>query len=262
MYRAYAVINSSVIVLLIAWTYVANAIRVGGNTIGEVSDRYDTLLTPADYAFGIWGFIFLALLVHAGFQLKRAFGRGDDTFILQIGPWLTAANVFNAAWTWAWLSEYVYLSAALMVGILLSLFRVIGRLNMERWDAPFSLIAAVWWPISIYAGWISIATVANVASAFGKLGWGADAASEQLWTVAVIVLVVGANLGLIISRHLREFAAVTVWGLVAIAVRHWGTLPVLQWAAAAGALVLTIAILAQAFAHRTTLPFLRGLYGR
>ena len=259
MYRVYAVVNSSVIALLILWTYAANASGFGGSSIGELSAKYDTLFTPASYAFGIWGFIFAALLGHAGFQLKRAFGTGDDTFIVRIGPWLTAANAFNALWTWAWLSEHTVLSVAFMIGILLCLGRTIVRLDMQRWDAPLSLIAGVWWPISLYAGWISIATVANVGAALVKLGWDGSPLSEQAWTVIVIAVVVIVNLALVTKRNLREFSAVTVWALVAIAVRHWETLPVLQWTALGAAVVLVIAIVSHAFKHRKTLPLLRGL---
>ena len=45
------------------------------------------------------------------------------------------------------------------------------RLNMERWDAPFPIIAFVWWPICIYSGWIAVATIANATTVLYDAGW-------------------------------------------------------------------------------------------
>ena len=42
---------------------------------------------------------------------------------------------------------------------------------MERWDAPVQKIVMVWWPVSVYFGWVTIATVANVSLYLTKLNW-------------------------------------------------------------------------------------------
>ena len=45
----------------------------------------------------------------------------------------------------------------------------------------------VWWPISLYSGWIAVAAIANVAAYLSKIGWQA-LFSEVTWTVIMIVV--------------------------------------------------------------------------
>jgi len=63
------------------------------------------------------------------------------------------------------------------------------------------------------------------------------------------------NIFMIITRNMREFAMVGVWALVAIAVRHWGEIPALQWTALAWAIVVFIAVSIHAYQNRDTNPF-------
>jgi len=261
MKRFYAIANLLVIIALIAWNYVANTMGINGNTVGSLSDEYSNLFTPAGYAFSIWGLIFLALLAHGIFQVKRVFfDRKDDEFVSQIGPWLIIANVANGLWVWVWLQEYTGLSVVIMLVILVSLIAIIGRLNMERWDAPLPIIAWVWWPIDLYSGWIAVATIANIAAYLAKLEWQA-LFSEVTWTVIMIAAATLVNLLMVYYRNMREFALVGVWALIAIALRHWEAIPVLQWTALAGALVLLIAVSIHGYQNRETNPFRKWARG-
>lgn len=257
MKKTYAVLNTAVILAVIFWNYLSNTGLIHDNTVGGLSQEYANLFTPAGYAFAIWGIIFLGLLVLGVNQIIWAFGGGDasDT-ILQIGPWLTLANLGNAAWLWFWLTEQTGLSVLVMLLILFSLLQAVIRLNMERWDAPFREIATVWWPISLYSGWIAVATIANVSAWLAKLQWAA-LFTEIQWTVILISIAALLNLFMIYARNMREFAAVGVWAIVAIAVRHWGEIPALQWTSVFWAVVLAAAILLHAFKNRETNPVLR-----
>jgi hypothetical protein len=243
-----------VIVAVIFWNYWSNTGIISGNTVGGVSGRYANLFTPAGYAFAIWGAIFLGLLVLAGYQLKLAFrgGQHEET-ILQMGPWLTIANLANALWLWFWLQEQPGASVLVMLVILFSLMMLVIRLNMERWDAPMPVIAAIWWPICIYSGWIALATMANVAAWLTSIGWVAVFTKVQ-WTVIMISVAGLVNLAMIHFRNMREFAAVGIWGVVAIAVRHWGEIPILQWTSIAWAVVLGVVSAVHAYRNRHANP--------
>lgn len=252
MKKTLAIINTLIIAATITFNSIASARGINGNTVGEISDKYDTLFTPAGYAFSIWGIIYLALIAFALFQLRRAFSKDKESdFILQTGPWMTIANIANILWLYAWLYEYTGLSLVLMLIILVSLLIVVIRLNMERWDAPFPIIAFVWWPVCIYSGWIAVATIANVSSLLVSIEWQALLRPEG-WTTLMIIVAVLLNLVMILLRNMREFAAVGVWALIAISVRHWDSLPGLQWIALAGAIVLILAICVHGFLNRAT----------
>lgn len=255
MKKIYALINTLVVLAVIFWNYWSNTGAINGNTVGGLSDKYANLFTPAGYAFAIWGLIFLGLLVLVVNQLRLAFRGGTHSeTILQIGPWLTIANLGNAVWLWFWLHEHIGWSVVVMLVILFSLLMIVLRLNMERWDAPLSVIATVWWPICFYSGWIAVATIANISAWLASMQW-SPVFSEVQWTVIMISVAGLLNLVMIWTRNMREFASVGVWALVAIAVRHWDVIPVLQWTSVLWAAVLGIAIMAHAYQNRHEGPF-------
>lgn len=252
MKKFYGVLNLLVILAVIAVNGLVSSGGIDGNTVGSISDKYDNLFTPSGYAFAIWGPIYLGLIIFGVFQFRRVFfSDKEDDFVLSIGPWLTIANLANIFWLWAWLSENLSLSVILMLAILFSLLIVIIRLNMERWDAPFPIIAFVWWPISIYSGWITVATIANYTAYLVQIEWLA-LFSEVTWAVIMISVAAVVNLLMILTRNMREFAAVGIWALVAIAVRHWGEIPAIQWTAMISAVVLFIAISIHGYMNRAT----------
>ena len=254
MKKTYAILNAIVIVAVILWNYWSNTGAINGNTVGEVSDQYRNLFTPAGYAFAIWGLIYLGLLVSVIYQLRLAFRGGlHEEVILQIGPWFTIANLANALWLWFWLNERIGASVLVMLVIFFALLIMVVRLDMERWDAPLPLIAFVWWPISFYSGWITLATIANVSAWLTSIGWVAIFTDLQ-WTVIMISVAGLLNLAMVHFRNMREFAAVGIWGLVAIAVRHWGEIPIIQWTAIGWAAILAVVSAIQAYRNRHANP--------
>ena len=259
MKKTYATLNLIVTLAMIGINYYSSVVGINGNTVGELSAEYNNLFTPAGYAFSIWGFIFLLLLFHAYYQIKKAFWDTEHSdFLLEMGPWLIIANLANASWVIAWSMELTGLSVFLMLTLLFSLTKLILNLNMERWDAPFKVIRWIWWPIVFYAGWIGVATIANIAAYLAKLEW-QWLFSEETWTMIMISVAVALNLFMLIMRSMREFAAVGVWALLAIAVRHWDVYPSLQWTALSGVVILVIAMNIHAFIHWNTNPLKKML---
>jgi len=254
MKKNLAILNSISILAVIAINGIAGSTGIFGETVGSISDKYNTLFTPAGYAFSIWGIIYLGLIAFAIFQNIQAFKNDPDSgFILQVGPWMVLNSLANIAWIFAWLSEHIGLSLLLMLIILGTLIVMISRLNMERWDAPFPIIAFIWWPICIYSGWIAVATIANVSAFLVSIQWLA-LFSAISWTVLMILVAVALNLLMIRFRNMREFAAVGVWALLAIALRHWNAIGLIQWTALFGALVLFVALSVHAYINRSTSP--------
>ncbi len=191
MKKTYAIVNFFSVLLVLAINGLSQAQRWNNTTIGEQSDKFENLFTPAGYAFSIWGLIFLMLVGYSVFQIRRAFfSKKKSPFIEQTGWWFAIANVLNAAWVVAFTYEYIGLSVLIMLGILCSLLLVVWRTNMERWDAPIAVIAFVWWPICIYAGWIAVATIANFSAFFASIGWTGTKLNEIVWTMVLITVAV------------------------------------------------------------------------
>ena len=256
-----SIFNLLAVLFAIGINYYSQVYTIHGNRVSDMSDKYNNLFTPAGYAFSIWGVIFLAILIFAVYQIYVTFVRKQTfDFISQTSGWFILANVANGLWIIAWLSDYTWLSVVVMFIILFSLIKIIINTNMERWRAPAKTILFGWWPISIYAGWISVATIANIAAYLSKIGWDGGFLTPVAWTIVLIVVATLLNLVLIITRGMREFAVVGVWALIAIYVRHQLTYESIAITALAGAAIILFTTFAHAYRNRKINPFYGKLF--
>lgn len=260
MLKRLAIFNLLSVVLAIIFNYFAQSGIFNGNTVGEISDKYANLFTPAGYAFSIWGLIYLSLLAFATFMVYQAYTNGKHTdFIKDTSGWFIIANVGTCLWLVAWLYEYVAISVIIMFLILAKLLKIVINNNMERWDAPIKVIAFYWWPICLYSGWIAVASIANMASYLAMVGWDGALFSEVEWTVIMIGVAVIINLLMIWLRNMREFAAVGIWALIAIYLRHNGSEDLIANTAIAGAVLLFLNVAYHGFLNRKTNPISKML---
>jgi len=213
--------NALALVVMIIINYVSNAGMFNGNTMKTISDRYFNYFTPAGFAFSIWGFIYLGLL---GFVLYTGLNAKAETFkkeiISKIGWWFFISCMANSLWVVSWLSDYILLSVLLMIGILLSLIKIIIKTRMELDAHPLKHYLFVFWPFAIYTGWISVALIANISAYLTKIGWDGLGISNVNWAIIMVVAAGIINIIMINVRNLREFATVGIWALFAISVSN------------------------------------------
>jgi len=250
-----ASLNLISVIFTLFVNYYTQAIKLNGNTIGSLSEKYENLFTPAGYAFSIWGLIYLGLLIFSIYHIYQAFGpKKDLKFLQQTKLWFFITNLANASWVIAWLYEFTGISILIMLVMLFSLIKIILNTNMERWDAPLKIIAFNWWPICLYSGWIAVATIANFSAYFAKIGWEGSFLSEVQWTIIMIVIAVILNIVMIYTRNMREFAAVGIWALFAIYIRHNGELNTIAYTALSGAILIGVNVAYHGFKNRKTNP--------
>lgn len=260
MKRKLAVLNLISVIIVVAMNYISQALRFNNTTIGEVSDIYDNLFTPASYAFSIWGLIFISLFAYAIFQVKQAFSDDEPfEFITPTGYWFFLANLLNTIWVLAFVYDFIGLSVILMIGILFSLVKIILNTNMERWDAPLSIIVFVWWPICLYSGWISVATIANISTYFTKIGWQGGFLTPEIWTILMIFIAAILNIFMVLNRNMREFAMVGVWALVAIYIRHREGYEIIAYSALVSAILVFAVISWHGYKNLHTNPIHKKL---
>jgi hypothetical protein len=234
--------------------YVYSSGSGSGQSVGEVSDEYSTMITPAGYAFSIWGLIYLLLLGFVVNQWLENFKGWKDESLSKSGIWFSLANVFNGLWIVVWTSEQIGLSVLVIFLLLICLIQLVLRLGLEMWDAPKRVIFLVWWPICIYTGWIVLASVVNTAVLVKTLGFLDGLFNESAWAIIVIAVAVLIYLWLTFSRNMREAALVGTWGIAAIAYRHWDTEAALAIAALIAAVLLFTASSFHAFKNRKSAP--------
>ena len=221
----------------IALNYYSNTRPFAGQTMGAVSAKYPTLLTPAGYAFSIWGLIFLALTIYAVWQLLPAQRRISLPDAL--AKPLTLASIATGAWVVLFANELILPSVGVMLLILGCLIVAYGRARRRIFADAAPALAGV--PLSLYLGWISVASVINITIGLRQLGWQTAEGASITLTLGLIFLVVA--LGLIMSRVFRDmvFPLVVAWALVAVWVVRLREVPELGWAALIGAAVVAIA---------------------
>ncbi len=251
MKKVLQILNLLTLLGAIGIHYLYNTGSNAPNTVGEISRRYENLLTPASYAFSIWGLIYIMLFLFAIFQLRSLFSaKYNDGFVLDISAWFIISNVCNAAWIVAFTYDLIGVSVLIMLVFFVSLLKIILNLNMERWNAPFSTICFIWWPFSLYYGWLSIALIANLSVYFRSLGWDGSPLSQTFWAVAVLLIAGLIFTFMIWSRNMRAYAFAGSWGIVAIAVNNWEPNQMLAYVAAAVAGMVIINALANGYKNK------------
>lgn len=252
------VLNTGTFFLTLYLNYLYGSGAAGKASVGEISNRFDTLITPAGYAFAIWGLIYLLLFGFIGYQWLTFFQKKAEISLDRTGPWLTISNVLNALWIVVWTNEQMVLSVLVIIGLLLVLLRLVLLLDLEMWDAPFATILFVWWPICIYIGWVTVATVVNISVWFYANAW--LMSGETFWTIITLTVATGVYLFLIWKRNMREAALVGVWAFLAIAAKHAERNETIRTAAIALTIIILIAISLHAFRNRKTLPLVRVFF--
>ena len=258
MKKTLQVTNIIAFVVVLIINYTANAGLINGQTIGSVSSQYENLFTPAGYAFSIWGLIYLMLAGFVVYQSRGLFKKVDnDNFILHIGWWFVVSCIANSFWIVAWIHDMIGLSVLLITLLLFSLIKIIINTNMERWDAPFPKILLLWWPFCLYSGWITVAVIANISAYLTKIGWQGWGMSDVTWTIIMIVIAGAINLFMVISRNMREFALVGIWGLGAVAVANWQSHQSIVATAIVVSVILFITAAIHGYQNRATAPHLK-----
>lgn len=226
MQKILSVINIIALIITIILNYLSNTGIFNGNTMSTVSARYQNYFTPAGYAFSIWGLIYLGLAAFVIYHAIIAFkNNNENNVVLKVGWWFVISCLANSAWIFAWLYDYTGLSVIIMIVLLFSLVMIILRTRMELDDLPMKQIAFVWWPFSLYAGWITVALIANISAWLTKINWDGFGFSSIAWTIIMVIVAGIIYLIMIWQRNMREYALVGVWGLVAIAVANWTDQP-------------------------------------
>ncbi|MCY7360318.1 MAG: tryptophan-rich sensory protein [Rudanella sp.] len=226
------------IISMIVMNYLSNVRAFAQTTNADVSRKYQTLITPAGYAFAIWGVIFLGLLVFAVYQALPS--QRENPRFRAAGPWVIL-NVFcNAIWSPIFNIQQIGLALVVILVMFVSLLLVMDRLRVgrEMVRKRETWLARV--PFSIYFGWLTVATVLNVTVFFKATEFDLSMLPENGWAVAV--LIIAFMVGIFLFNRYRSAAYILVfaWAYAAIAMAQKGVpyVPLFAWIGVAIAMVL------------------------
>lgn len=182
-----------------------------GKTNGELSDKYQTLVTPNSSAFIIWAVIFLSQGLFCVGQFLPRF-RDHPMVTDGVSWWFNAVVATQVAWTLSFALEVVPLSLAFMFLIWLSLMTILYKQYHAESDGSALEFLLLRFPFAIHGGWITAASALNVNVLVVYMG---EPAYVQL-SVAIVSLAV--------------LHAVSVWVLFNIPRPNWTMACVLAWA--------------------------------
>jgi len=98
-------------------------------------------------------------------------------------------------------------------------------------------------PFSVYLGWITVASIANVAAAAVSLDLNGLGLGEVTWAVLVIVIALLITLAVIVTRRDIAYSLVIIWALVGIALKQ-NSYQSIVWSAGVSAVVILVAVVA------------------
>jgi len=254
--RRFLVLAATLVVIGV--NAAATLLPINGLATGELSALYPTGFTPAGWVFSIWSLIYVGLVaygVHAA-QLAGRAARGANTRMLArlraIEPAYLTSAVANVAWIFLWHYRFVGASVLAMLVLLASLVVVYVQLRRQP---PVSGLQRVIvdGTFSLYLGWITTATFANLGAWFFAIGDWPFALTMDEWAIVTVVLATGIYVAAGMWTADAIYTAVFVWAALGIVYRASGISDPVRLAAATGV---------AAVAAITALSIGRSLFGR
>ncbi len=239
------VVNVLAVIGTVVVNGLANALPLNGLTTGEISDRFQVYFVPAGYVFSIWGLIYLGLIAFAIYQALPS--QRDNARLRRVGYLFALSCVANVAWLFFWHYEQFLWTLAAMLSLLLSLILIYLRLGIGRAEFSTAEKWCVQATFSVYLGWVTVATIANVTSVLDYVNWSGWGIGPQVWTVIMLIIGAGIATTMGLTRGDAAYMLVIIWAFVGIAVKHTSA-PVVTtaaWASAAFVLLAIAAIVAR-----------------
>jgi hypothetical protein len=214
-FRQFTVVVTVLATLVI--NILADVLPINGLNTGKISDGFQVFFVPAGYVFAIWGLIYIGLLTYAVYQALPA--QKDNPRMQAIGWWVVLGGLANSMWIFLWHYQQFIGTLAAMLVLLASLIATYLQLGIGRTKVPAAEIWLVRVPFSIYLGWITVATIANVTDVLSYLNWNQFGLTEGTWMLTILFAVVVISGWVSFTRHDITYIAVILWALAGIGVK-------------------------------------------
>ncbi len=236
-------------VAVIAVNAAANIVPINGVNTGEVSALYPTGFTPAGWVFAIWSLIYIGLLAFGVYAARVPDGRSGR--VRGIEPAYLVSCLANAVWIFMWHHQQILASLVLMLVIFGSLLVVYVRLRAVPAGSRGERIC-VDMTFSLYFGWITTATLANLAAWFFDLGVYPFRLAMDDWAILTVVTATAVYTAVGVRTQDVIYTAVFAWASLGIVLQTMEISDAVRLAAAAGCTVMVVVTLVSAVTARAT----------
>ena len=154
-------------------------------TNDELSSRYQTLITPAPWAFSIWSVIFISQLIFAVFQIMPKY-RTQPQVKDGVKFYYVAICGFQIIWTILFSSQLFWGSFIAMLGILAMLMVLLDSQATAMSEKTWKEFWLFRFPFQVHYAWIAAATLVNFSVALVQM----DASTSFQIFAAVASLII------------------------------------------------------------------------
>ncbi|NCC69999.1 tryptophan-rich sensory protein [bacterium] len=204
----------SYIVMVIINT-LANTLNFNNYTTGDISNLYPNLFAPAGITFSIWGLIYLLLFVYSIYQFKKS---NNEELYRKINFYFILSSIANILWIFSWHNNIILASVLLIIVILFSLIKIADILNKEKLSKRDNILVAL--PFTIYFGWITVATIANITTFLVSLGWNGFRISDYIWTIIILLIATLIGVLRLFKDKRFSYGLVFIWAYIGILIKH------------------------------------------
>ena len=210
-----------------------------GVFVGDRSDAVRTLITPAGWAFAIWGPLFALSILFALWQALPA--QRNNALLARIGWPAAIALAAQGVWsTYTQLANLTFASVLIILvslaGLLIVLRALVAAPGLSRAERIFVAPA-----FSALAAWLTAASIVNIAAALKYHGF----AGGDPWPLVTTAMVaIGSVIAAIAAWRVRGaplYGLVFCWALNAIRAASGERHAEIGYAAIAG-IVLVLAV--------------------
>lgn len=213
-----------------------------GQSIAAQSAASRTLITPAGWAFSIWGALYTGATLFAVYQALPA--QRDNRLLREI-RW-PAAGAFLGNGLWAAYTQLYGLSvvSVVIIASTLACLLVIYR-HFSTWPSRFTTGERwlAFLPLSALSAWLTAATVVNIAASLRFHGVEGGAAAPGIGAAVIVVAGAIAGGALVNGRGNFPYALVFLWALSAIYAAGGQTAGIIAAATAIAAIIVVAGLL-------------------
>lgn len=211
------IINWVLFILVIATNALANILPINGYNTGQISGFYPNYFVPAGFTFSIWGIIYLLLLNYSisytYFSFKKQEFPEIKKYLDAITPYYWFTCILNAGWILAWHYLQVVASVLIMLAFLFSLIKVFMIMQQEALTIKPLYNFLIKTPFSVYLGWISVATIANITALLVHIKWNGFGIDPIYWTILMITIAIVLGIYFIVQYKSIAYPLVLIWAL-------------------------------------------------
>ncbi len=178
------------------------------------------IITPAGYAFSIWGVITFGCLVYGIYQLLPK-QRKNKLYDQMAFPLMVTFTGFSV-WLYAATKNWLWATVAIFFCMFLSLWWAYSHILRSKQKFTALENTILQGTFGLYIGWATVATVINIASALHHYGYiYSDTRSVTIYILILLAALINALIGLKRIRYNIYYLATILWAFIAVSVRTY-----------------------------------------